>query len=35
LLQAFADDELLTFALEHAERHAYLQHEFGDVCLIR
>lgn len=34
LLQAFAPKRLLERALEHAARTGYLQHEFGDSCLI-
>lgn len=34
LLQAFAPQRLLERALEHAARTGYLQHEFGDSCLI-
>jgi S-adenosylmethionine:tRNA ribosyltransferase-isomerase len=34
LLQAFAPRQLLERALEHAARTGYLQHEFGDSCLI-
>jgi S-adenosylmethionine:tRNA ribosyltransferase-isomerase len=34
LLRAFASDETLTRALEHAEREGYLEHEFGDSCLV-
>lgn len=34
LLSAFAPRELLERALEAAERAGYLQHEFGDSCLI-
>ncbi len=34
LLQAFADRELLVRANRHAAESGYLQHEFGDVCLV-
>jgi S-adenosylmethionine:tRNA ribosyltransferase-isomerase len=34
LLQAFAPKRLLERAVEHAARTGYLQHEFGDSCLI-
>ncbi len=34
LLSAFAPRELLERALRAAERAGYLQHEFGDACLI-
>jgi S-adenosylmethionine:tRNA ribosyltransferase-isomerase len=34
LLRAFASEELLDRALEHAERAGYLEHEFGDSCVI-
>jgi S-adenosylmethionine:tRNA ribosyltransferase-isomerase len=34
LLSAFAPRPLLERALEEAAREGYLQHEFGDVCLI-
>jgi S-adenosylmethionine:tRNA ribosyltransferase-isomerase len=34
LLQAYAPRVLLERALRHAERRGYLQHEFGDSCLI-
>jgi S-adenosylmethionine:tRNA ribosyltransferase-isomerase len=34
LLQAFAPRALLERAVRHAERAGYLQHEFGDSCLI-
>jgi len=34
LLSAFAPRPLLERALEEAARERYLQHEFGDVCLI-
>ncbi|HMJ12097.1 MAG TPA: S-adenosylmethionine:tRNA ribosyltransferase-isomerase [Polyangiaceae bacterium] len=34
LMRAFAHDELLERALEHAESGDYLAHEFGDSCLI-
>jgi S-adenosylmethionine:tRNA ribosyltransferase-isomerase len=34
LLQAFADRPLLLRALEHASREGYLEHEFGDSCLV-
>jgi S-adenosylmethionine:tRNA ribosyltransferase-isomerase len=34
LLEAFAPRQLLLRALDHAGRTGYLQHEFGDSCLI-
>lgn len=34
LLEAFADEPLLIRALEHASRTGYLEHEFGDSCLV-
>jgi S-adenosylmethionine:tRNA ribosyltransferase-isomerase len=34
LLRAFASEQQLTAAFEHAERKNYLAHEFGDVCLV-
>ncbi|HET7543699.1 MAG TPA: S-adenosylmethionine:tRNA ribosyltransferase-isomerase [Polyangiaceae bacterium] len=34
LLEAFAPRTLLERAFRHAEREGYLQHEFGDSCLI-
>jgi S-adenosylmethionine:tRNA ribosyltransferase-isomerase len=34
LLEAFAPRGLLLRAVEHAKRAGYLQHEFGDSCLI-
>ena len=34
LLEAFAPRWLLTRALDHAARSGYVQHEFGDSCLI-
>ena len=34
LLQAFAERPLLLRALEHASREGYLEHEFGDSCLV-
>lgn len=34
LLEAFAPRELLLRALQHAGRTGYLQHEFGDSCLV-
>jgi S-adenosylmethionine:tRNA ribosyltransferase-isomerase len=34
LLEAFAPRALLERALEHAERAGYLEHEFGDSCLV-
>lgn len=34
LLEAFAPRSLLLSAVEHAARTGYLQHEFGDSCLI-
>ncbi len=34
LLEAFAPRRLLERAMRHAERYGYLQHEFGDSCLI-
>ena len=34
LLEAFAPRELLERALEHAEGVGYLEHEFGDSCLL-
>lgn len=34
LLEAFAPRELLLRATDHAGRTSYLQHEFGDACLI-
>ncbi|HEX6767635.1 MAG TPA: S-adenosylmethionine:tRNA ribosyltransferase-isomerase, partial [Polyangiaceae bacterium] len=34
LLEAFADRSLLVRALEHASRLGYLEHEFGDSCLV-
>jgi S-adenosylmethionine:tRNA ribosyltransferase-isomerase len=34
LLEAFAERALLVRALEHAARAGYLEHEFGDSCLV-
>ncbi len=34
LLEAFAPRQLLLRAVEHAAKTGYLQHEFGDSCLI-
>ena len=34
LLRAFATEELLNRAMEHAECVGYLEHEFGDSCLL-
>jgi S-adenosylmethionine:tRNA ribosyltransferase-isomerase len=34
LLEAFAPRRLLERAVEHAARTGYLQHEFGDSCLV-
>ena len=34
LLEAFAERSLLVRALEHAARAGYLEHEFGDSCLV-
>jgi S-adenosylmethionine:tRNA ribosyltransferase-isomerase len=34
LLEAFAERALLLRALEHAARTGYLEHEFGDSCLV-
>lgn len=34
LLEAFAERPLLLRALEHASRARYLEHEFGDSCLV-
>jgi S-adenosylmethionine:tRNA ribosyltransferase-isomerase len=34
LLEAFAPRPLLQRAVEHAARTGYLQHEFGDSCLV-
>jgi S-adenosylmethionine:tRNA ribosyltransferase-isomerase len=34
LLEAYAPRFLLERAFRHAQRHGYLQHEFGDSCLI-
>jgi S-adenosylmethionine:tRNA ribosyltransferase-isomerase len=34
LLEAFAPRELLLRAVDHAGRSGYLQHEFGDSCLV-
>jgi S-adenosylmethionine:tRNA ribosyltransferase-isomerase len=34
LLEAFAERSLLERALEHAARAGYLEHEFGDSCLV-
>jgi S-adenosylmethionine:tRNA ribosyltransferase-isomerase len=34
LLEAFAPRALLDRSFRHAERAGYLQHEFGDSCLI-
>jgi S-adenosylmethionine:tRNA ribosyltransferase-isomerase len=34
LLEAFAPRALLERSFRHAEREGYLQHEFGDSCLI-
>jgi S-adenosylmethionine:tRNA-ribosyltransferase-isomerase (queuine synthetase) len=34
LLEAFAPRALLERSLRHAEREGYLEHEFGDSCLI-
>jgi S-adenosylmethionine:tRNA ribosyltransferase-isomerase len=34
LLEAFAERSLLILALEHASRVGYLEHEFGDSCLV-
>jgi S-adenosylmethionine:tRNA ribosyltransferase-isomerase len=34
LLESFADRALLVRAVRHAADHGYLQHEFGDACLV-
>jgi S-adenosylmethionine:tRNA ribosyltransferase-isomerase len=34
LLEAFAPRALLEAAFAHADRAGYLEHEFGDACLI-
>jgi len=34
LLRAFAPDEALTAALDHADREGYLTHEFGDAMVV-
>ena len=34
LLEAYAPRELLERSFRHAERQGYMQHEFGDSCLI-
>jgi S-adenosylmethionine:tRNA ribosyltransferase-isomerase len=34
LLEAFVDRSLLVRAFEHAARTGYLEHEFGDSCLV-
>ena len=34
LLRAFVNDDLLSRAVDHSEREAYLGHEFGDSWLI-
>jgi S-adenosylmethionine:tRNA ribosyltransferase-isomerase len=34
LLEAFAPHALLERSVRHAAEHGYLQHEFGDVCLV-
>jgi S-adenosylmethionine:tRNA ribosyltransferase-isomerase len=34
LLRAFAPGSLLDAALAHAEAQGYLEHEFGDSCLV-
>lgn len=34
LLEAFAPKQLLLRAIDHAARTGYLQHEFGDSCLV-
>jgi S-adenosylmethionine:tRNA ribosyltransferase-isomerase len=34
LLEAFAERSVLVPALEHAARAGYLEHEFGDSCLV-
>jgi S-adenosylmethionine:tRNA ribosyltransferase-isomerase len=34
LLEAFAPRKLLLRAVDHAARTGYLQHEFGDSCLV-
>jgi S-adenosylmethionine:tRNA ribosyltransferase-isomerase len=34
LLESFADRALLARSVRHAAEHGYLQHEFGDVCLV-
>src|SRR5690606_536872 len=34
VMAAFAPAELLERALAHAERAGYLEHEFGDSCLV-
>jgi S-adenosylmethionine:tRNA ribosyltransferase-isomerase len=34
LLEAFAERRLLVRALEHAARAGYLEHEFGDSCIV-
>ncbi|HKO50259.1 MAG TPA: S-adenosylmethionine:tRNA ribosyltransferase-isomerase [Polyangiaceae bacterium] len=34
LLEAYAPRSLLERAFHHAQRDGYLQHEFGDSCLI-
>ncbi len=34
LLESFVPDSVLGRAIEHASREGYLQHEFGDACLV-
>jgi S-adenosylmethionine:tRNA ribosyltransferase-isomerase len=34
VMEAFAKRSVLAAALAHAERAGYLEHEFGDSCLI-
>jgi S-adenosylmethionine:tRNA ribosyltransferase-isomerase len=34
LVQAFAPEPLLARAWTHAEQRGYLDHEFGDACLV-
>jgi S-adenosylmethionine:tRNA ribosyltransferase-isomerase len=34
LMRAFAPEPLLARAWTHAEEHGYLDHEFGDACLV-
>ena len=34
LLRAFAPDDALEAALDHADREGYLSHEFGDAMVV-